>query len=204
MHLIKKVLPMADTSSVKSNLLTSFRASDRRQVPYTHWLVHGLLPEQALDEICALPLAAPEIGDTQGRRETHNSSRFYFNPEQQARFPICAAVAQAFQSDDLIAQLKALTGARLNGSFLRIENCMDIDGFWLEPHTDIGAKLFTLLLYLNDAPAGENWGTDIYMNRQRIASVPQFRDTIPGSYSSLPATPSTALKNAESPACGAR
>ena len=34
--------------------------------------------------------------------------------------------------------------------------------FWLEPHTDIPAKRFTMLIYLSDDPALENCGTDIY------------------------------------------
>ena len=49
----------------------------------------------------------------------------------------------------------------LDGSFLRIECCLDTDGFWLEPHTDIGAKLLTLLVYLSDHPEAGDWGTDI-------------------------------------------
>ena len=52
-------------------------------------------------------------------------------------------------------------GCTLGGSFLRIEYCLDTDGFWLEPHTDIGAKLFTMLVYLSDHPEAEDWGTDI-------------------------------------------
>ena len=38
---------------------------------------------------------------------------------------------------------------KLRDSHLRIEYCLDTDGFWLEPHTDIGAKLFTMLVYLS-------------------------------------------------------
>ncbi|HYZ23268.1 MAG TPA: 2OG-Fe(II) oxygenase, partial [Rhodopila sp.] len=37
----------------------------------------------------------------------------------------------------------------------------DTDGFWLEPHTDIGAKLFTMLICLSDDPDSEAWGTDL-------------------------------------------
>ncbi len=31
----------------------------------------------------------------------------------------------------------------------------------MEPHTDIGAKRLTFLIYLSDHPDAENWGTDI-------------------------------------------
>jgi hypothetical protein len=40
--------------------------------------------------------------------------------------------------------------------------CRDTDGFWLEPHTDIGAKRFTLLIYLSRGPGAEELGTDLY------------------------------------------
>ena len=32
---------------------------------------------------------------------------------------------------------------------------------WLEPHTDIGAKMLTLLIYLSDHPDAAQWGTDV-------------------------------------------
>ncbi len=67
----------------------------------------------------------------------------------------------------LTGVLEAETGADLAGSFLRIEYCQDTDGFWLEPHTDIGAKLFTMLVYLSDRPEAEGWGTDIYDGARR-------------------------------------
>ena len=58
--------------------------------------------------------------------------------------------------------LATTTGAKLDGTSLRIEYCMDRQGFWLEPHTDIGAKRFTLLVYLASDPDAEAWGTDLY------------------------------------------
>jgi hypothetical protein len=42
-------------------------------------------------------------------------------------------------------------GASVGGSYLRVEFAQDTDGFWLEPHTDLGVKAFTMLLYLSDA-----------------------------------------------------
>lgn len=147
---------------VTTSLLASLDAAQAQAAPYPHWLLRYVLPEALPEEICALPLAPPAIGDTQGRRETHNSTRLFFGANARAQYPACAALARAFQSQEITDSLQALTGARLRGSFLRIEYCQDRDGFWLEPHTDIGAKFFTLLIYLNDPPAGEDWGTDIY------------------------------------------
>ena len=39
---------------------------------------------------------------------------------------------------------------------------MDEPGFWLEPHTDIFVKKFTMLVYLADDPALRSAGTDIH------------------------------------------
>ena len=59
-------------------------------------------------------------------------------------------------------QLSALTGVDLKTGRLRIEYCQDVDGFWLEPHLDIPAKLLTLLVYLSDDPRLADAGTDVY------------------------------------------
>ena len=66
---------------------------------------------------------------------------------------------------------------RLTGASLRIEYCLDTDGFWLEPHTDIGAKLFTMLIYLSNEPGCDAWGTDLYHTAQRwVATTPYRRN----------------------------
>jgi hypothetical protein len=52
--------------------------------------------------------------------------------------------------------------APLAGTFVRIEYAQDIDGFWLKPHTDIGVKMFTMLIYMSDDPRHTDLGTDIY------------------------------------------
>lgn len=153
---------MPDLHTPESYLLRSFAQAKDAQAPYPHWLLDQVLPEPMIDAICALPFAPPQVTDTLGRRETHNSTRLFFGKQEQAMFPACATLATALQSSPCIEALQNLTSTSLSGCFLRLEYCQDIDGFWLEPHTDIGAKLFTMLIYLNDPPEGENWGTDIY------------------------------------------
>ena len=115
---------------------------------------------------CAMPLPRcrsppPAIDDTLGKRDTHNASRIFVSPRPIAPARRCAALAEAFQDEATTALLEDVCGVTLAGSFLRIECCLDTDGFWLEPHTDIGAKLFTMLVYLSDHPDAEDWGTDI-------------------------------------------
>jgi hypothetical protein len=130
--------------------------------PFDHWLLERALPEASVAAIAGLPFAPPEVSRFDGRRETNNSTRVYFSPEVQARFPVCAEVAGAFRDPRVIAALEVATGARLAAGRLRIEYCQDVDGFWLEPHLDIGVKLFTMLIYLSDDPALADAGTDLY------------------------------------------
>jgi len=133
----------------------------RSDVPYPHWGLRQVLPVDLCRAIIALPFAAPDVDDTQGKRETHNSTRVFVSEENRARYLACEALAEAFQDEATVALLQEMGGRSLAGSSLRIEYCQDTDGFWLEPHTDIGAKLLTMLIYLSDDPAAAQWGTDV-------------------------------------------
>lgn len=145
----------------------TFENVRRSEIPYRHWLIANVLPSDIARAIVKLPVTVPVIDDTLGRRDSHNSSRWFFSPENRKRFPVCEEVARAFQDPATVALLESETGADFTGGFLRIEFCQDTDGFWLEPHTDIGAKLITLTVFLSDAPGSEEWGTDIYDEERR-------------------------------------
>jgi hypothetical protein len=147
--------------------LSRLAAADRREFPYRHWLLSDALPPAIARAIADLPVPPALIGETMGKRETNNSTRRFMAPGDLGEHPSCAALMAAFQSPPVIRALQDETGAPLAGSFLRIEYCQDKDGFWLEPHTDIGAKLFTMLVYLSDGPEAEGWGTDIYDGERR-------------------------------------
>jgi hypothetical protein len=129
--------------------------------PYRHWLLQDALPAEVAKEIVSLEWPPAPLGDTYGKRETHNTDRSHINAARIAKYPVCAAVAEAFQGGDVVAALEKTCGVDLTGTSLRIEFCQDREGFWLEPHTDIGAKRFTMLIYLSDAPGCEEWGTDV-------------------------------------------
>jgi hypothetical protein len=146
---------MPDAAQIGAQFAYCLAGARRAEAPFRHWLVEDVLPDGACDAVGALPFAPPPIADTLGRRETHNSTRLFFSAENRARFPICAAIAEALQGRALVGRLEALCDVRLKGGFLRIEYCQDTDGFWLEPHTDIGAKLFTMLVYLSDVQGAE-------------------------------------------------
>ncbi len=147
--------------SVTSVFLSSLDHSDDDTYPFRHWMLRRVLPERTCAGIDALPIAPSPAGNNQGKRETHNSTRLFFGRNQRAEYPVCEEVATALQSDTVVRHIQRLCDVTLQGSFLRIEYCLDTDGFWLEPHTDIGAKLFTMLIYLSDDPGSESWGTDL-------------------------------------------
>lgn len=132
------------------------------EVPFRHWLLDDALPPFLSNALAALPFAPPAIGDTEGRRETNNASRHFVTPVECHEFPACAALADLLQDGATVGLIEAVCGRPLAGSYLRIECCQDTDGFWLEPHTDIAAKRFTMLIYLSTHPDAAEWGTDLY------------------------------------------
>jgi hypothetical protein len=131
------------------------------RTPFPHWLLRDVLPAWLREEVGALPFPPAATGDSLGKRETFNSRRIFVSEENRERFLACDVLADAFQDEATVGLLEDLTGTTLAGGFTRIEYCLDTDGFWLEPHTDIGAKMLTLLIYLSEHPDAENWGTDI-------------------------------------------
>lgn len=156
---------MSDVRTTTATFLSSLRHSTRSGSPYPHWLLEHCLPEEVVDAVTVLPIAPPRIEDTKGRRETNNDTRIHFGEQYRSRYGVMNTLARVFHSREMVDALEAATGARLAGTSLRIEYCQDTDGFWLEPHTDIGVKKFTMLIYLNREPEGADWGTDIYSDR---------------------------------------
>ena len=151
-----------DVSDVIEAATRSFNKADERNEPYQHWLVSDVLPSDAVAQVCNLPFEAPSLGGVSGKRELHNATRTYFDRENQSRFDFVSALAEGFQSEQVTKSIERTFGASLAGSYLRMEYAQDIDGFWLQPHSDLGVKLFTLLLYLSDDPRHSGLGTDIY------------------------------------------
>lgn len=161
---------MIDAACTETHLRAALSQAREEPTPYRHWRLRGALPAPVIEAITALPVAPPAIDDTLGRRETHNATRYFLTGQN------CPALAEALQSPAMVAALEQTCGASLQGSYLRLEYCQDQDGFWLEPHTDIGAKFFTALIYLGNPAPGEEWGTDIY------AAPGEHAGTIPYRY----------------------
>jgi len=115
-----------------------------------------------VDDILQLPFEAADLGGVSGKREIHNNTRHYFDAANRARFASVSAVASALQDRQVTSAIEKTFGTKIGNTYLRIEFAQDVDGFWLEPHTDIGVKAFTFLLYLSKDPAHADLGTDIY------------------------------------------
>jgi hypothetical protein len=168
LHMESVAVKHSDVAAKSSaeDVVRSFAASvangDRSDQPYPHWVLRNCFPDDAVDDILALPFPAPSLEGVSGKRELHNNTRRYFDAENREQFAVVEAIAEAFQ-DQRITDLIAKTyGTDLSGTYLRIEYAQDTDGFWLEPHTDLGVKSFTMLLYLSDEEGHEDLGTDIY------------------------------------------
>lgn len=152
-------------SSAEDVVATFLKSVDDGQSsaqPYRHWSLRHCFPADVLNDMLALPFEAPSLDGVSGKRELHNNTRKYFDAENRKRFPVCESVAQAFQDKRVTSQIEKVFGTNLNGTYLRIEFAQDIDGFWLEPHTDLGVKAFTMLIYLSKDPGHHDLGTDIY------------------------------------------
>jgi hypothetical protein len=142
--------------------IRSVDTAKRSDRPYRNWALQACLPADTVDDILGLPFEAPSLDGISGKRELHNNTRKYFDVENRRHFPVCEAVAEAFQDKRVTNHIEKAFGTNLKSTYLRIEFAQDIDGFWLEPHTDLGVKVFTMLLYLSKDPSHADLGTDIY------------------------------------------
>ena len=147
--------------------------------PFDYWLLKDILPTVDVEALLALPLSAPDNPVFNGRRETNNAQRIFFTAENQQTFPVCRRIADGFKDARVRAAIAAETRADLSDGHLRIEYCQDGPGFWLEPHTDILVKKFTMLVYLLDNPALVTAGTDIHEGSpdfKYVATAPYGRN----------------------------
>ncbi len=164
------------TQAVQASLQAAFAAAEAEARPYRHWGVARVFPDGISAILRALPFAPPRLDGISGKRELHNDQRHYFDAHNMARFEACAAVAEAFQSPSVATAIGELTGADLRDTFVRLEYAQDTEGFWLEPHTDLGVKRFTMLIYLAEGEGQTDLGTDIYAAPDQWAKRSAFID----------------------------
>jgi len=158
-------------------LLLSLDTASAADTPFRHWNARDVFPADLARTLNSLPIATAGTHDVSGKRELHNESRQYFDAANLARFDACRAVAEAFQSAEVVRLIEARTGADLGGTYVRLEYAQDVDGFWLEPHTDLGVKRFTMLIYLNGAEHDQSGlGTDLFSDGKTWVRQTPFED----------------------------
>lgn len=142
----------------------AWESATANREPYTHYIVKDLLEPNLIKELASLPFKEHELDYKVGSREEFNPFRQYFTPTTVSDFNAAERVANIFLSKKIIESIEKKGSISLKDSLLRIEYAVDKDKFWLGPHTDLGVKLFTMLIYLSEGEEASNWGTDIYVN----------------------------------------
>jgi hypothetical protein len=168
------VPPLPSVASMVSCVKESLAACKPEEEPYRHWFMENFLDRATTRNILALPVSVPDWAETGGRREYHNGARTYFAGDMLNEYPVCAAFAETFSRPDVVKALADTYGAPLDGTYLRLELAADSGGFWLEPHTDLGVKAVTILLYLSEDEAHTDLATDIYYNAEKWYGRGQF------------------------------
>jgi hypothetical protein len=163
------------TDEIKASLKESVRSGEVHETPYRHWFVRGIFPEPVFQDLKQMPFPVADLGGVSGTREVHNADRVYFAGEKLDSFESARASAEAFQDAETVALFSDAFGAPLKDTFVRIEYAQDTKGFWLKPHTDIGVKMFTMLIYMSDDPRHADLGTDIYSDENTHAGRSPFQ-----------------------------
>jgi hypothetical protein len=164
----------ADIAPLFTALRESLTAADVSDEPYRHWIWRKVFPQDVASAVSSLPFPKPDLHGVSGKRELHNDSRHYFDATNNRRFPVCDKIARLFQADETVSLLQKHTGADLSDTNVRIEYTLDAECFWLEPHTDLGVKRITVLLYFPDAPDQLDLGTDIFRDPDTWFCRPPF------------------------------
>lgn len=164
---------MQETKNTIFNSLNS--PSQSFTNPYDFWIVENVLPQNILTSVTELPWDAPELKGVSGTREINNSSRRYFDVNNRNTYSACNQICESFQSAEIIELIETKFNTTLKDCYLRIEYAQDTEDFWLAPHTDIGVKLFTMLLYISDNPEHSSLGTDYYADAKTHSGTVPFK-----------------------------
>ncbi|EEA92000.1 2OG-Fe(II) oxygenase [Pseudovibrio sp. JE062] len=156
-------------SLISASIFHALRQATPHKAPFLHWTADNLLPQPILTDFQSLPTCIREMDYSEGQRATNNKLRQYLHGDSFMKFEAEQEFASAFQAPQMIELFYEKCGVDLTGTYLRIEYTCDQEGFWLEPHTDIGAKKFTLMIYLSEAH-GEEWGTSLYSDKETFHS----------------------------------
>ena len=143
--------------------------------PYPHSLLTKLFDEDLVEDLLAIPFTPQARSYDVGTREQHNDARQYFSPDIIDVYSAAKRVSYLFRSQSIIDKLENIGGVSLKDTLLRVEYALDTDVFWLKPHTDLGVKIVTILIYLSPGSQSENWGTDIYADADTYVKTAPYK-----------------------------
>ena len=107
-------------AEVTASLIDAFETARPDREPYSHWFLSNVFPVGVPESLRELPFPTPDLGGVSGKRELHNDQRNYFDAETNARFELCAAIADSFQSRAVVDAIERVTGANLAHSYVRL------------------------------------------------------------------------------------
>ena len=163
-------------STVGTAFLRALEHAREEAWPFRHWVLHDIFDPDTLAGLKAWPHAAPDVQYALGRREENNPTRRYVDADAIESYRPAKALAETFQNSHAVSAIGTRCDASLAGTNLRIEYAQDSGGFWLEPHTDIGVKAFTMFVYLDDGEEPRDWGTDFFSDGATHAKRLPFVD----------------------------
>jgi hypothetical protein len=145
------------------HIRSALRAGLLKAQPFPHLRFSNLLPEGTA--LGLADLALPRAPSGQAR------DKIFFSPDVQRQFPLCAAVASAFQNAETVFTLESLFDVSLQGTLLRIQYAREAVKTAREPHRGADGKKLNLHLYLSkDLPDD---GMDLFDSPDRyVVTVP--------------------------------
>lgn len=167
--------PSSSSSHDSQVFLEAWNTAEQHDSPYTYYLLKNTLENSIVDGLLELPISSHTLDYNLGTREEFNSTRQYVTPGMIAQHDAAKRVADVFLDPTVIADIERKGNINLKGSLLRIEYAVDTNKFWLKPHTDLGVKLFTMLIYLSKDEGAEDWGTDVYADAETYVCTAPFR-----------------------------
>jgi hypothetical protein len=148
------------------HIRSALRAGHVEAQPFPHLRFSNLLPKETALGLADLALPRTPSGKAR--------DKIFFSPDVQRQFPLCAAVAAAFQNAETVFTLESLLDISLQGALLRVQYAREAVKTAREPHRGAAGKKLNLHLYLSsDLPDD---GTDLFDGPDRHAV------TIPGSF----------------------
>lgn len=130
-------------------------------MPFLHWSLNNVLPLHVIDALERIPSKLFGSYTCNGLR-AGTPGTLLVTPDTLSEQAIFQELCGAFADADVIEALEHLVATPLAGTRLRIGLCVDRNGFWLKPHTDILAKRLTVLVYVSQSNPTEQLGTDLF------------------------------------------